>query len=590
MESGETGQKPNKTTGVIAVLCAMLGTLMVGSYYSFSNMNPYIAAYLNSKHPEVTSKDTLLIMPIWLVHQSVFALVGVRLSERLGYNMVHRIAFSSFTLVNILMIFVENYWVFVFVYGSLTGLTIGLGYLPAMYISWTYFPEYKSLVTGVVLFTSGVSASILSPMATWIVNPEGRVDYSTNPDIYNRVPTLFKFLSCYFGTLTLISCTFQPKPFVSQAYVEKKQLDKDDEDYRKSFARSLLKSGKPSFAGSRMSRRMSLANKMLMDLDHKSIRIFHNEELKNDFKGVVDPESTMLMANIETDKVVDLVQHKNNLETLIAEERKSIRLSVKDNKELEEDRIEAFTNKIAETRKNTIYKKSVLLMSNDCPSVGHGLRSVTYRKLALMAFGSSIVNYFLNSVWKEFYKTKFEAPDDEMALLLSIGAFSNSSARLASGALLLKLPFKFMFLAQASIALFICLTIDTFLNNYTIGAMYLILAYCGIGAQVTIFPTIATKAFGSTTGPKLYPFLYMCFSLANIVQYFVLKIFTNWSLMFYVFAGFAIASIAIGLTFDENPNWREDTDDEEHSTKKRELGPISYISGFSHAPSHESKE
>lgn len=574
----------SRRTGYLAVVCAMMGTLMVGSYYSFSNMNPYIAAYLNSKGSQVDSKDTLLIMPIWLVNQSIFALVGVRLSERLGYNMVHRIAFTGFTIVNAIMIFVESYWVFIFVYGVLSGLTIGLGYLPGLYISWTYFPEHKSLVTGVVLFTSGISASILSPLATWVVNPEGEMDYSTDPKIFNRVPTLFKFLTVYFGVLTLISCTFQPKPYVSEEYQEKKQIEKEEQDYRKSFARSLLQSGKPSIAENRSSRRISISNRLLADMNQKSIRVFHTDELNKDLKGVIGEESAMIMANIETDKVVDLVQHRNNVDLLVKQERKSIRKSFK-RKDIQDEKMEEFTNRIYESRRNTIYKQSVRLLKRECPSVSYGLRSVVYRKLALMAFGSSIVNYFLNSAWKEFYKTKFDAPDHQMALLLSIGSFSNSLSRLSSGALLLKVPFKAMFIGQASIALFICLTIDIFLDSYAVGAFYLILAYCGIGAQVTIFPTICTKVFGSVTGPKIYPFIYMCFSFANIVQYFVLQSFRNWNVMFYVFAGMAAISIAIGLTFDENPNWNGEDDDPE----VYEPIHLGNVSGFSHRESMKSK-
>lgn len=584
MERESQREGPSRRTGVLAVVCAMMGTLMVGSYYSFSNMNPYIAAYLNSKGTEVNSKDTLLILPIWLVNQSIFALIGVRLSERLGYNMVHRIAFTGFTIVNGIMIFVESYWVFVFVYGVLTGMTLGFGYLPAMYIAWTYFPEHKSLVTGVVLFTSGLSASILSPLATYIVNPEGDPDYSSNPTIFNRVPTLFKLLTLYFGVLTLISCTFQPKPYVSEIYQEKKQIEKEEEGYRKSFAKSLLQSGKVSFADSRRSRRMSVSNRLLSDMNYKSIRVFHTDELNKDLKGIGGEESAMIMANIETDKVVDLVQHKFNVDQLIKEERKSIRMSVKKNKELEEEKVEEFTVKMLENRRNTIYRQSVRLLKRECPSVGYGLRSPVYRKLALMAFGSSIVNYFLNSAWKEFYKTKFDAPDDQMALLLSIGSFSNSIARLSSGALLLKVPFKVMFIAQASIGLFICLTIDIFLTSYSVGAVYLVLAYCGIGAQVTMFPTICTKAFGSLTGPKIYPFIYMCFSLANIVQYLVLKVFNDWNVMFYVFAFLAACSLALGLTFDENPDWNVD-EEELEVYPQTEMGNVK---GFSFRESHKS--
>ena len=60
--------KRSKNTGYIAVVCAMLGNLMIGSYYCYSNMNPYVAAYLRSFDPSITSKDTLVILPIWLIN------------------------------------------------------------------------------------------------------------------------------------------------------------------------------------------------------------------------------------------------------------------------------------------------------------------------------------------------------------------------------------------------------------------------------------------------------------------------------------------------------------------------------------------
>ena len=47
-----------------------------------------------------------------------------------------------------------------------------------------------------------------------------------------------------------------------------------------------------------------------MEMDPKAKRIYHNEELRQDLKGVVDPQTTMMMAHMDPDKVVDLVQHR----------------------------------------------------------------------------------------------------------------------------------------------------------------------------------------------------------------------------------------------------------------------------------------
>lgn len=572
-----------RNTGYLAVVCAMLGNLMIGSYYCFSNMNPYVAAYLRSFDASITSKDTLIILPIWLINQSIFSIVGVRLSEKLGYVKVNMIAFVGYTIVNGLMIFVKSYWSFVIVYGFLTGITVGLGYLPSMYIALTYFPNKKPMVTGIILFTAGISASILSPITTYIVNPDNKDDYSTNPDVYLNVPSMYKFLCLYFGLLTLVACGFQPQPYVSQDYKEKKQFDKEEEEYRRMSRMSgrvpsaklskqpSLKmdkqvsdmyqegpnSNNSSFAQPR-SRRMSISNQIHLDMDPKAKRVYHNDELRNDMKGVIDSQSVLFMAVADPDKVVDIVQNKQTITKQLQDQRKSIRMSRRLSKAKEDLEIEEFAQKLIEKNRRSMYRKSIMLIDQECPSVRYGLKSSVYIRLALMAFGCSIVNYFLNSVWKDFYRTKFEVSDDKMALLLSMGGFANSFARLLAGALLQKVSFKSIYICLTCSVIFTCFTINFFVNSYIVGAVYLLIVFAGIGTQVTIFPTVTMKVFGAVTGPKIYPLVYMCFSVANMVQYFVLKLSDNWSVMFYMFGGCAILAMVVGFSFNENPNWRQD--------------------------------
>jgi len=553
---------PPRFKGYLSVFCAMVVNLMIGSYYCYSNMNPYVAAYLRSFNPNVTSKDTLLILPIWLVNQSLFAIVGVRLSEKFGYVKVNLAAFVGYTLVNGLMIYVKNYWLFIIVYGFLPGITIGLGYLPSMYIAWTYFPKKKSMVTGVILFTAGISASILSPITTSIVNPDNMADYSTNPTVYNNVPSMFKFLFFYFGALTLVACGFQPEPYTSKTYQEKKQLEKEIEEYKKSLAPSAIPSGNISRGSRHMSRRMSVRNQVMTELDNKRIRIYHNEELKNDLNGVVDPQAAMLMAAIDTDKVVDLVQNKDNLENQVREQVKSMRNSIKLDAKSDQEQIEQIKEKLVETNIQNIYRTSTLLLSKECPSVRIGLKSKVYLQVAIMAFGCSIINYFLNSVWKDFYRSKFSVEDDKMALLLSMGGFSNSIARLVAGALLMRYTFKSIFLCLVCVVIFTCITVNFWATTYGAGAFYLLLVFGGIGTQVTIFPTMTTKVFGATTGPKIYPYVYLIFSIANITQYLILKVFSNWSVMFILFGACAVAALVVGINFNENPDWRGNIEQE----------------------------
>lgn len=204
-------------TKIRAVVCPMLVNLAIGSYYAFSNVNPYVAKHLNAK-PE----DTIIVMQIWLLMQSLFSIVGVKLSDKIGYWAVNYIAFVCFSLLNLGVSYITDATLFVVVYGFLSGAFIGLGYLPALYTAWTYFPSKKSAVTGVILFCAGMSASILSPVSTYLVNPNNLPP--SDPKYGERVPELYRFYAIYFGVITLVACTFQPMPLISPVYQETKHF------------------------------------------------------------------------------------------------------------------------------------------------------------------------------------------------------------------------------------------------------------------------------------------------------------------------------------------------------------------------------
>ena len=44
-----------------------------------------------------------------------------------------------------------------------------------------------------------------------------------------------------------------------------------------------------------------------MEINPKAKRIYHNEELRQDLNGIVDTQTTMMMAHMDPDKVIDLV-------------------------------------------------------------------------------------------------------------------------------------------------------------------------------------------------------------------------------------------------------------------------------------------
>ena len=595
--------KVPQSTKIRAIICASICNFMIGAYYFFSNINSYVASYLHQYDASVTAKDTLLIMPVYIVMQSMGSILSIKLSSRYGYVMVSSVSYAIFAACSLIMVWVTNYWVFVFLYGFLAGLVIGTGYMPALCIAWTYYPDQKSIVTGVSLFTAGFSASILSPMSTAIVNPNNVKNYETDPGVYNNVPKLFFCLFLLYGGLAAVGYLLQPPPFESQLVKELRQLseiEKMDIDNKKIGQPSSPKLETVHQPGKEGQNPIETA---LIDKrgdhDHhenhhhghghhhandKELRHALNEQLKQDNNGYIPPEEAYAMANMTTEDLAAMVGPRKSVQHLLEERRQSIRKNIREdfnrghdirqsirnrqqlpNSPTHLSELEKMVNDILNKPPENIpsieddknWKRSIQQVRGECPSLKFGLKSWSFFCLCIMAYSCSIYNYFMNSVWKQFYVTKIEVSDSQMALILSYGAFANSIVRVMSGFALQRYDFKYVYLLLVCSTAFCCFTINFTLVNYIVGVLYSMTVFGGIGVQVTIFPTVCTKVFGPVVGPKVFPFVFSFFSMANLTQYFMLKYTDDWGLMFVTYGVIACVGIAFGFIFDSSPDWSD---------------------------------
>lgn len=592
INASEELAKVPQFTKIRSVICAMIVNIMIGSYYFFSNINAYVAAYLRQYNPEVTSKDTLLIMPIWIVCQSAGTIISIKLCAKYGFPKVSNVSYSIFALANLFMVIVKSYWLFVITYGGITGLMIGTGYMPALTIAWTYYPDKKPIVTGVSLFTAGISAAILSPISTSIVNPDNVKDYENDPAVYNRVPFLFFCLFLYFGGLIAIGALMQPPPFEPKTLKELKELEEIEKANRDELAKEeremeVIKADgadsdkKASGLFEHVNPKQSEAKPLL---EEEEFQDAVNEEIRKDANGAISQQMSTAM-NLPTAQKVALVADRPNIRALINERKESLRQSIRmsinmrgirnsvmrlkgfqglNTKEIEEKEkhVMELINRPPEStpeerQLRMSLRKSIAKVHLDCPSLSFALRSWAFISLAIMAYSCSIYNYFMNSVWKQFYVTKIEVTDQQMALILSYGAFANSIVRVLSGIIMMKYDFKYIYLTLVCSTVFCCFTIDSFLVNYMVGAIYSMTVFGGIGVQVTIFPTVCTKVFGPVIGPKVFPFVFSFFSMANLTQYFILKFTSDWTFMFWLFGVIACVGVALGFIFTSSPDWKE---------------------------------
>ena len=92
----------------------------------------------------------------------------------------------------------------------LFGVGSGLGNLTYLKNSWKYFPQNQGLVNGIILGGAGISSSILTPLADFlIINPD-KESANSKTGIYsksvgNRVPKYLVILNVTFLFLGLLS-------------------------------------------------------------------------------------------------------------------------------------------------------------------------------------------------------------------------------------------------------------------------------------------------------------------------------------------------------------------------------------------------
>ena len=536
-------EKPQVSTltKIRAVVCPMMINLAIGSYYAYSNINPYVASHLGVK-----SEDTIVVMQIWLLFQSLFAIVGVKLSERFGYWAVNYVAFVGFALLNLVVSLISNYIIFILCYGCLSGMFIGLGYLPSLYTAWTYFPEKKSAVTGSILFCAGMSASFLSPISTLIVNPNNMK--KDDPNYGENVPKLFQFYSVYFGVIALVACSLQPQPLNTEAYKETKH-------YKELIRKNTTDKTEINNANRELKRMNSVnfGNEMI---DEEDIKMVYKNELADQIGQMGGEEHAFLNANLDMDRITDLIMQNMKFHNIVKNEAaEPVTASIKSDMPFNSTRK---LSRLIENNAEALYKKSKELQEQNCPSQKYAIRSGPFFMIASMAICCSIYPYFLNSNWKAFYQDNLQdITDSKMSFILSFGAVANSSIRIIVGFLLLKVDVKMIFYFITLLSIFGAFTIQGLLKTYEWGVLYIMFAYMGLGTQVTLFPTICTKVFGSTVGPKVYPLIYLCFSISNFSQYFLYKFLgkENMTIMFYSFGSLAFLGVVIGIMFNAKPSW-----------------------------------
>lgn len=480
----------DKWTARRAMLGAMLSNFCVGNYFLYGDYNDEVAEWLQMKDKTVTLQSTLMVQPLWLMCQTLITTIGVKLADKYGFRPVIYVSIFLFSMVNLLTSFTQSYIPYVIVYGAGSGLCCGLCYLLSLYIAWTYYPNSKAIVTGMVLFATGLNPAILAPVSS-IVLSSGESEKSHE---FKNAPRLFRFLAIlYFVIMILVMVTLPPpkksKELQRQTMIEQ-EIANDSQESSNSELNKFLIHGENTEEHQPSMNEMNTSNvshnkhteevlardsKRLSGTYRNSIAYLQNQNIFNDINNVVGSETMVLMFGMNDKYVKNLrnlneekeelrrrtmgyhererysMSHNMNAQKNLAILRDSVMKARKQNRNVSEILPRETIAKIVTEFEDEMEPEEVediaeQLIETQCPDMATGLKHPNFSLLVFMCVGSTVYNFFMNAAWKAFAKEKLTDGGTELSLILSIAAIFEAISGLLAGGLLMFIPFKYFYI------------------------------------------------------------------------------------------------------------------------------------------------
>ena len=187
--------------GYLTIFGSILLMIVLGSVYTWSNINAYYISYLKfNNSPNIKLVDGFFLMPIIVYISDIAMFFGPILVEKYNFKKVILISiiltiFSHLILLLTTRLFVVYFAMVVF------GIANGLSYISLPKNCWNYFPEKKGLLSGLILFGYGISSLIFTWVCESTVN-EGFVKTNEegyfSEEIANKMYEFIKKLNIIF--------------------------------------------------------------------------------------------------------------------------------------------------------------------------------------------------------------------------------------------------------------------------------------------------------------------------------------------------------------------------------------------------------
>ncbi len=197
--------------------------IILGSFYSWGNLNIYIVSYfkhLDSDYYAYLNVDiTAFIFPFMGLLMFLTTPLGIKIGNSIGFSL-SSIFFSILLSVSIFFsAFCQDFWLFVLFYAVIPSILMGILSSESVYVVFKYKIE-KNYVNGLMMLFYGIGTALANFIAFLTINPnnEQAILLKNEDDLYfseeisKRVPEFLRFLAIFYLIIGILGSSFMKLP------------------------------------------------------------------------------------------------------------------------------------------------------------------------------------------------------------------------------------------------------------------------------------------------------------------------------------------------------------------------------------------
>lgn len=131
---------------------------MLGIVPTWGNIVVYVTSYFRLHDPQLGLSDTFVVFPMTLSMGALAMQLGTVLLDYLHPRVHLAIGGSIFVLSILVASYMTNFYFFLLFYAILTGLGYGIIYMLPLKSAWSFFPNRKGTIGGLILASHSFGA------------------------------------------------------------------------------------------------------------------------------------------------------------------------------------------------------------------------------------------------------------------------------------------------------------------------------------------------------------------------------------------------------------------------------------------------